>query len=411
MPDYTRLAGSLDVSVVVFIFDPATGVPDTGVLFNTAGLDLRYRREGAAATALTEVTLAALTTAHTDGGFLHIGNGYYRLDLPDAAVAAGAPGVLVYGGLTSRSIVGCYIHLVAYNPQDAVRLGLTALPNVASGSAGAIPTTGAGANQISVTSGHVTLLDGSLTAGKIATDAITAAKVAADVGVEIGGAVWDIDIDSAHQTANTAGKRLDDASTTVATNLNATVSSRSTFNPAADTVNLSTTTETQIDNITSDTAEIHDTVLANLNATVSSRSTFNPASQTVNLSTTSESQIDAIEARTLAALPNAAPGATGGLLLYDDFFSVVAEGNIVTVTNAGDLRLDTGFNASDGFYAGMFLVPQSGNAAKQPRAITIYTGSTRRCQFIGTGSQISRPFSVTPTPGDPVKILGLSGTI
>lgn len=38
---------------------------------------------------------------------------------------------------------------------DSVRAGLTALPNVASGSAGAIPTTGTGANQISVTSGGV----------------------------------------------------------------------------------------------------------------------------------------------------------------------------------------------------------------------------------------------------------------
>jgi hypothetical protein len=36
-------------------------------------------------------------------------------------------------------------------------MGLTALPNVASGSAGAIPTTGTGSNQISVTSGLVTL--------------------------------------------------------------------------------------------------------------------------------------------------------------------------------------------------------------------------------------------------------------
>lgn len=45
-------------------------------------------------------------------------------------------------------------HIVAYDPQDAVRAGLTALPNVASGSAGAIPTTGTGANQINVSGGR-----------------------------------------------------------------------------------------------------------------------------------------------------------------------------------------------------------------------------------------------------------------
>src|SRR5688572_4173597 len=173
MADYMRLAGSTDVSVVLFIFDPATGNADTSVVFNTSGLDLRYRREGAAATTITEVTLAALTTAHTDGGFLHIGNGYYRLDLPDAAVASGVTGVQVHGGLTSRAVVGCYIHLVAYDPLDAVRLGLTSLPNVASGSAGAIPTTGTGANQISVASGAILLADNGITAAKIATDAVT----------------------------------------------------------------------------------------------------------------------------------------------------------------------------------------------------------------------------------------------
>lgn len=43
---------------------------------------------------------------------------------------------------------------------DVVRMGLTAFPAVASGSAGAIPTTGAGANQISVASGQVILQAG-----------------------------------------------------------------------------------------------------------------------------------------------------------------------------------------------------------------------------------------------------------
>lgn len=49
------------------------------------------------------------------------------------------------------------IQIVAYDPFDAVRLGLTALPNVASGSAGAIPTTGTGSNQITLASGQVTV--------------------------------------------------------------------------------------------------------------------------------------------------------------------------------------------------------------------------------------------------------------
>ena len=118
-------AGTVDVSVVIRIVDSTDGTPETGVVFNTAGIDLQYRRELAASTAITEATLAALTTAHADGGFLHIGNGYYRLDLPDAACATGATGVLVHGIVTGMVVIGCYVELVAYDPQSATNLGLS----------------------------------------------------------------------------------------------------------------------------------------------------------------------------------------------------------------------------------------------------------------------------------------------
>jgi len=104
-------AGTTDVSVVIRIIDSTDGTPETGVVFDTAGIDLEYRREGAASVDITEATLAALTTAHTDGGFLHIGNGYYRLDLPDAACEAGVSGVLVHGVVTGMVVIGAYIEL------------------------------------------------------------------------------------------------------------------------------------------------------------------------------------------------------------------------------------------------------------------------------------------------------------
>ena len=122
--------------------------PDLGVVFNTAGIALEYRREGAASTAITEVTLAALTTAYASGGFLHIGNGYYRVDVPDAAFAAGSDGVLIHGIVTGMVVIGCYVQLVAYDPFDVVRLGLTALPNAAAEAAGGLYTRGTGAGQI-----------------------------------------------------------------------------------------------------------------------------------------------------------------------------------------------------------------------------------------------------------------------
>lgn len=138
------LAGTTDVSVVIRIIDSADGTPETGVVFNTSGIDLQYRRELAASVAITEATLAALTTAHSDGGFLHIGNGYYRLDLPDLACAAGATGVLVHGTVTGMVVIGTYIELVAYNPYDAVRLGLSALPSAAADAVGGLPISDAG---------------------------------------------------------------------------------------------------------------------------------------------------------------------------------------------------------------------------------------------------------------------------
>lgn len=130
------LKGSIDQSVVIRIVDSTDGTPETGVVFNTSGIDLWYRREGATKTSITEATLSALSDAHSDGGVLHIGDGYYRLDLPDAAVASGANGVMVGGTVTGMVVIGCYVPLVDYNPYDAVRLGLTALPNAAANATG-----------------------------------------------------------------------------------------------------------------------------------------------------------------------------------------------------------------------------------------------------------------------------------
>src|SRR3990167_7182198 len=92
MSTRTVKAGTADVSVVLRIVDSTDGTPETGVVFDTAGIDLWYRRELAASVDITEATLAALTTAHADGGFLHINDGWYRLPLPHAACSAGGGG-------------------------------------------------------------------------------------------------------------------------------------------------------------------------------------------------------------------------------------------------------------------------------------------------------------------------------
>ena len=136
--------GSADRSVVVTIIDSTDGTPETGVVYNTAGIDLWYRREGAAVSSITEATLATLATAHADGGFLTISHGEYRLDLPDAAFATGANYVDFGGTVTGMVVIGGRVRLVDYDLEDSVRLGLTALPNAAADAAGGLPISDAG---------------------------------------------------------------------------------------------------------------------------------------------------------------------------------------------------------------------------------------------------------------------------
>lgn len=208
------LKGSTDQSIVIRIVDSADGTPETGVEHNTSGIDLWYRREGAAKVSITEAALSALTDAHSDGGIEHIGDGYYRLDLPDAAVATGANGVAVGGTVTGMVVIGVYIPLVDFNPYDGVRLGLTALPNAAADAAGGLPVSDAGGLDLDAQRADVaailvdtgTTLDAripaalvggrmdasvgavaanAITAAGIADGAIDAATFAADVDAEI----------------------------------------------------------------------------------------------------------------------------------------------------------------------------------------------------------------------------------
>lgn len=152
----TIKGGDTDQSTIIRIVDSGDGTPETGVTSATSGLALKYRREGATLTSISLSGLSALNDAHSDGGLLHIENGYYRLDLPDAAVAAGADGVLVEGTATGMVVIGAYHPLVAYDPQDTVRLGLTALPNAAADAAGGLPISDAGGLDLDALNSNLT---------------------------------------------------------------------------------------------------------------------------------------------------------------------------------------------------------------------------------------------------------------
>lgn len=163
-------AGATDQTVYLELIHSTTGVPTAGLAFNATGIDLEYVRSGAAATDITEATQTA-GGAHSDGGFISVGHGRYRLDLPDAAVAAGVTQVVVQGVIddtTDYIVLPC---VVALSPP----VNVVAAAGTAWGS-GAITAASIATDAI----GSAEVADGAIDAGALATDTITAAKIAAD---------------------------------------------------------------------------------------------------------------------------------------------------------------------------------------------------------------------------------------
>lgn len=89
--------GTTSKSVFVNIWATAGGKL-SGLVYNSAGLTAYYTRQGAAEAAITLAT-QTVTGAYSSGGFVEIGatnsKGLYRLDIPDAALAAGADHVVI----------------------------------------------------------------------------------------------------------------------------------------------------------------------------------------------------------------------------------------------------------------------------------------------------------------------------
>lgn len=151
---------STDKTIIVFIPDSAstTGGGKTGITYNASGLSCYYARPGAAAAQLALAT-QTVTGTHSDGGFVEIDAtnlpGFYRLDLADAIIATGVDSAsLMLKGASGMAPVPVEIQLVNYNPEDGVRMGLTALPNAAADAAGGLPISDAGGLDIDAKLAH-----------------------------------------------------------------------------------------------------------------------------------------------------------------------------------------------------------------------------------------------------------------
>ncbi len=150
MAKHSLLVGSTSWIDYVRITD-MNGSPITGLVWNSTGLLSKYVLSGAASVAITLAT-QTVTGAYSSGGFVEIDAtafpGLYRLDIPNAALASGNKSYVSLYGYSGMNVTMCEYDLVAYNPQDAVRLGLTALPNAAAEASGGLYTRGTGAGQI-----------------------------------------------------------------------------------------------------------------------------------------------------------------------------------------------------------------------------------------------------------------------
>lgn len=228
MAKLTVKAGSTSRLEHVFILDSTstTGAGKTGL--TNASVTAFYFRPGDTSTTGRAITLSAGTLGTwSSGGFIQVSAtdmpGLYEIGIPNAIFAAGANHAVVMIKGTGIAPVLLEYDLVAYDPLDGVRLGLTALPNVASGSAGAIITSGTGTAQLNVSAGNVagsvasvatggitstSFASGAITSTTIATDAITSTGLAASAATEIAGAVWD-EAYASHTTAGTFGKLMD----------------------------------------------------------------------------------------------------------------------------------------------------------------------------------------------------------
>jgi hypothetical protein len=179
--------------------------------------------------------------------------GVYRFDVPDAVFAAGVEkAIVMVSGASGMAPVVMEYDLTAYDPYDTVRLGLTSLPNVASGSAGALITSGTGTAQLSVSSGAVT-------AGTVSDKTGYSLSTPPPTAAAIADAVWD-EASGDHLAAGSTGASLNAAGSAGdpwTTTLPGTYSGSQAGKMLADILtDTGTTLQAELDGIQADTEDI-----------------------------------------------------------------------------------------------------------------------------------------------------------
>ena len=128
---YTLQKGTRSKILLVYALD-ATDIRSgkTGLSSRTPGSSAAYIREGEAQVQRTPLVEGKLGE-HRAGSFVEVDSkllpGVYQFGVPDEMLAAGAETVTLMLKFPGAFIEPISIHLVAYDPQDSERLGMTAL--------------------------------------------------------------------------------------------------------------------------------------------------------------------------------------------------------------------------------------------------------------------------------------------
>lgn len=196
-----------------------TGAGLTGLTYLSAGLTAAHVVERGTAASIGFASLASASAAWSSGGFVEVDAalmpGVYRFDVPNVVFATADKSVVMLKGATNMAPVVLEYQIVGFNPDDAVRLGLTAIPNVAQGTTGAISTGNA--------TGQVTVVTNNDKTGySLTTAPLNTAQTAS--------AVWDALLAS-YTTANSFGARI---VRTISTSPSNQVTITGSFHMAAD---------------------------------------------------------------------------------------------------------------------------------------------------------------------------------
>jgi hypothetical protein len=129
MAAYEFAPGTTGVTVHVYIRDSNTGQGKINLTATSPGAAVAYTRKGGIPAAFTLTALADSQAAWQAGGFVALGGlapGEYRLDLPDAVAAAGAPFSTV--NIAFSGAFGEGVLVLLRNPVNNVGAGAVTVP-------------------------------------------------------------------------------------------------------------------------------------------------------------------------------------------------------------------------------------------------------------------------------------------